>query len=186
MWLPDPSILGPGVRLGGLPPEASIHLQSNLQYHHCPSHTYPPAVLPANLPASEFLIIPPYDPTQPETRTQYARRFDEVIYGDSRKKVADNQTRFVLNNSNGVSRDGLYDHLTEYLMELIELGVDVIQLPKANVDWRHPNGFKKCRKAVTSVFRHAKRSTSSSTKRTTTSKLPGGRIFETGRDEIYG
>jgi hypothetical protein len=82
-------------------------------------------------------------------------------------------------------------------MELLELGVDVIQLPEANVDWRHPNQFKKYRKAITSVFRHAKVSTSSSIKRTKTSKLPGGsltigvddftgRIFETDRDEIYG
>jgi hypothetical protein len=118
----------------------------------------------------------------------------------------------VLNNPNGVSRDGLYDHLMEYLMELLELGVDVIQLPEANVDWRHPNEFKKCRKPLPQSFvapnsallpassarptPSAKLSTSSSIKRTTNSKLPGGtltigvddftgRIFETGRDETY-
>jgi hypothetical protein len=132
-----------------------------------------------------------------ETPTQYAHRFDDVLYGDTPTKITDATTRFVLTNPNGVLRDGMYDHLTEYLMELLELGVDVIQLPEANVDWRHPQEFKKCRKAVTAVFRHAKLSTSSSTKRTTTSKLLGGslmigvddftcRIFETGRDGIFG
>jgi hypothetical protein len=75
-------------------------------------------------------------------------------------------------------------------MELLEIGVDVIQLPEANEDWRHSNEYKQCRKAVTSVFQHAKISTSSSRKRTVTAKQPGGtvtigvdnftgRIFET-------
>jgi hypothetical protein len=82
-------------------------------------------------------------------------------------------------------------------MELLEIGVDVIHLPEANVDWRHPKEYKKCRKAVTSVFQHAKISTSSSRKRIVTAKQPGGtvtigvdnfigRIFETGCDKEFG
>jgi hypothetical protein len=63
-------------------------------------------------------------------------------------------------------------------------------------NWRHPNEYKKCRKAVTSVFNHAKISTSSSRKRTVTAKQPGGtitfgvdnftgRIYETGCDKEF-
>jgi hypothetical protein len=91
-----------------------------------------------------------YDPAQPESPTQYARRFDNILYGDAPTTITEATTRFVLNNPNGVTRDGLYEHLTEYLMELLEIGVDVIQLPESNVDWRHPNKFKKCRQAVLS------------------------------------
>jgi hypothetical protein len=195
MRFPDPSTLGLGVPFGGLPSEASLPSTPTLLFPPPFEAGHP--TLQANLHPSEFLVIPPYDPTQPETPSQHARRFDDILYGDAPKKITDSHTRFVLNNPNGVSRDGLYDHLTEYLMELLDLGVDVIQLPEANVDWRHPQEFKKCRKAVTSVFRHAKLSTSSSIKRTKTPKLPGGtltiavddftgRIFETGRDETYG
>jgi hypothetical protein len=73
----------------------------------------------------------------------------------------------------------------------------VIQLPESNVNWRHPNEFKKCRQAVKTVLQHAKLSTSSSSKRPATAKQPGGtvrigvdnftgRIYETGRDSQYG
>jgi hypothetical protein len=96
-----------------------------------------------------------------------------------------------------VTRDGSYDHLSEYLLDLLEIGVDVIQFPEANVDCRRPKEFQKCQSAVQSVFRHSKLSTSSSTKRTTTTKLPGGtltiavdnftgRISGSGRDSKYG
>jgi hypothetical protein len=92
---------------------------------------------------------------------------------------------------------GHYNHLTEFLFELLEIGVDVIQLPESNVDWRHPQELRKCRQAVTSVLTHAKLSTSSSIKRTTSAKQPGGtltigvdnftgRIYETGREEQFG
>jgi hypothetical protein len=65
------------------------------------------------------------------------------------------------------------------------------------VDWRHPHEYRECRQAVTSVLKHAKISTSSSIKRTTTAKQPGGtltigvdnftgRIYKTGRDEHFG
>jgi hypothetical protein len=73
----------------------------------------------------------------------------------------------------------------------------VIQFPESNIDWRHPNEYKKCRQAVTSVFSHAKLITSSSTKRTVTAHQPGGsltvrvdnftgRIFESGKDKEFG
>jgi hypothetical protein len=96
------------------------------------------------------------------------------MYGEAPSRISEDTTRFVLNNPNGVSWDGQYEHLQEYLMELLEIGVDIIQLPEVNVDWRHPNEFKKCRKAIMSVFKHAKLSTSSSIKRTSHSKQPGG------------
>jgi hypothetical protein len=153
--------------------------------------------LPLNLDPSQFLLTPPGDANQPTSGSQNARRFDNVLYGDIPSRIDDDTTRFVLNNPNGVTRDGLYDHLTEFMLELLELGVDVIQLPESNIDWRHPNEFRKCRKAVTSVFKHAKLSTSSSIKRTVTAKQPGGtlpigvdnftgRIYKTGRDEKFG
>jgi hypothetical protein len=82
------------------------------------------------------------------------------------------------------------------MLELLELGVDVIQLPESNIDWCHRSEFRNCRKAVASVFKHAKLSTSSSIKRTVSAKQPGdtltigvdnfiGRIYETGRDEKF-
>jgi hypothetical protein len=94
-------------------------------------------------------------------------------------------------------RDGSYDHMSEYLLDLLAIGVDVIQFPEANVDWRSPREFKKCQTAVRSVFRQAKLSTSSSTKRSASAKLPGGtltiavdnftgRISGSGRDSKYG
>jgi hypothetical protein len=103
----------------------------------------------------------------------------------------------VLNNPNGVTRDGSYDHLSEYLIDLLEIGVDVIQLPEANIDLWSPNAFKKCQTAVQSVFCHSKLSTSSSTKRAASAKLPGGtltiavdnftdRISGSGRDSKDG
>jgi hypothetical protein len=129
MRLPDPSILEPGCPFRGLPLAASVPLPPFLPSNPpLPSETEPNP-LPANWQPSEFLVIPPYDPNQVETLTQYARRFDDVLYGDVPAKIADANTRFVLNNPNGVSRDGVYDQLTKYLMELLELGVDVIQLP---------------------------------------------------------
>jgi hypothetical protein len=66
--------------------------------------------------------------------------------------------------------------MSEYLLDLLEIGVDVVQLPEANVDWRSPQEFKKCQSAVQSVFRHSKLITSSSTKRTASAKLPGGTL----------
>jgi hypothetical protein len=44
------------------------------------------------------------------------------------------------------------------------------------VDWRSPKAFQNCRSSVESVFRHSKLSTSSSTKRTASDKLPGGTL----------
>jgi hypothetical protein len=143
------------------------------------------------------VILSPYDPLIHATPSSYARLFDQVSYGDPIKKIDESTTRFVLNNPNGVTRDGSFDHLSDYLLDLLEVGVDVIQFPEANVDWRSPGEFKKCQSAVKSVFRHTKLSTSSSTKRTTSAKLPGGtltiavdnftgRVSGTGRDHKYG
>jgi hypothetical protein len=111
---------------------------------HPAAHSQPVRPLPSNLDPSQFIVIPPVDANQPNTPVPNARRFDNVLYGDSPSKIDDATTRFVLNNPNGVTRDGMYDHLTEFLLELLELGVDVIQLPESNVDWRHPNEFRKC------------------------------------------
>jgi hypothetical protein len=143
------------------------------------------------------VVIPQYDPLLHSTPSSYARLFNEVSYGDNPTTIDETTTRFVLNNPNGVTRDGSYDHLAEYLIDLLEIGVDVIQLPESNVDWRSPNEFKKCQAAVKSVFRHSKLSTSSSTKRASSAKLPGGtltiavdnftgRISGSGRDSKYG
>jgi hypothetical protein len=155
-------------------------------------HTIPPAL--QNPPVT---VIPPYDPLIHSTPSAYARLFNEVGYGDSPTTIDETTTRFVLNNPNGVTRDGSYDHLSEYLLDLLEIGVDVIQLPEANVDWRSRQEFQKCQALVQSVFRHSKLSTSSSTKRTSSAKLPGGtltiavdnftgRISGSGRDSQYG
>jgi hypothetical protein len=123
--------------------------------------------------------------------------FDQLAYCDPITKIDESTTRFILNNPSGVTWDGSYDHLSEYLLDLLEVGVDVIQFPEANVDWRGPREFKKCQSAVKSVFRHAKLSTSSSIKWTTSAKLPGGtltiavenftgRVLGTGRDAKCG
>jgi hypothetical protein len=153
-----------------------------------------PTTGPNNQPE---VVIPQYGPLLHSTPSSSARLFNGVRYGDAPKSIDESSTRFVLNNPNGVTRDGSYDHLSEYLLDLLEIGVDVIQLPEANVDWRSPNEFKKCLSSVQSMFRHSKLSTSSSTKRSNSSKLPGGtltiavdnftgRISETGRDSKYG
>jgi hypothetical protein len=152
MRLPDPSTLERGFPLVGNSPAASPPLSSNFIPPPCPTQPINTTTQPDHPASPTFLTIPPYDPTLPETLSQYARRFNDVLYGDTPTRITEETTRFVLNNPNGVTRNGLYDHLTEYLMELLEIGVDVIQLPEANVDWRHPNEYKKCRKAVTSVF----------------------------------
>jgi hypothetical protein len=142
-------------------------------------------------------VIPPYDPQIHTTQSSYARLFDEVGYGDAPKIIDESTTRFVLNNPNGVTRDGSFYHLSEYLLNLLEIGVDVIQLPEANVDWRSPREFKKCQTSVQSVFRHSKLITSSSTKRSSSARLPGGtltiavnnftgRISGSGRNTKYG
>jgi hypothetical protein len=131
------------------------------------------------------------------TLSSYARLFDEVGYGDSPKTIDESTTRFVLNNPNGVTRDGSYDHMSEYLLDLLEIGVDVIQLPEANVDWRSPKAFQNCQSSVQSVFRHSKLNTSLSTKITASATLPGGtltiavnnftgRISGFGRDSKFG
>jgi hypothetical protein len=144
-----------------------------------------------------FSFLPHYDPALHSSQSAHARLFDEVAYGGSPKRIDDSTTRFVLNNPSGVTRDGSYDYLSEYMLELLEIGVDVMQFAEANIDWRWPKEFKKCQQAVKSVFKHAKISTSSSVKRTTSSKLPGGtltigvdnftgRITETGRDPTFG
>jgi hypothetical protein len=159
-----------------------------------------PPVPPAPHPRTEdpaVSFLPYYDPAVHSSLAAHARLFDEVAYGNSPQRIDDSTTRFVLNNPCGVTRDGSYDHLSEYLLELLEIGVDVVQFPEANVDWRWPKEFRKCQSAVKSVFKHAKLSTSSSVKRTTSSKLPGGtltigvdnftgRIIETGRDPNFG
>jgi hypothetical protein len=142
-------------------------------------------------------VIPQYDPLIHATPSSYARLFDEVGYGDSPSTIDESTTRFVLNNPNGVTRDGSYDHLSEYLLGLLEIGIDVMQLPESNVDWRSLNEFKNCQTAIQSVFRHSKISTSLSTKRAESAKLPGGtltiavhnftgRISGSGRDSKYG
>jgi hypothetical protein len=86
-------------------------------------------------PAQHEILIPQYDPSVHSTPSSHARLFDEVGYGDAPTNIDESTTRFVLNNPNGVTRDGSYDHLSEYLLDLLEIGVDVIQLPEANVDW---------------------------------------------------
>jgi hypothetical protein len=190
-------------------PPASIPL---LMQPSSPSHLDPPQITSPNifLPFNPNLrtagrspttqpdvAIPLYDPSIHSTQSSYARLFDKVSYGDSPKTIDKSTTRFVLNNPNGVTRDGSYDHLSEYLLNLLEIGVDVIQLSEANVDWRSPREFKKCQTAVQSIFRHAKIITSSSTKRASSAKLPGGtltiavdnftgRISKSGRDTKYG
>jgi hypothetical protein len=115
------------------------------------------------IPDPQTVILPPYDPLLHVTPSSYARLFDQVSYGDPIKKIDESTTRFVLNNPNGVTRNGSYAHLSDYLLDLLDVGVDVIQLPEANADWRSPREIKKCQSAVKSVFRHAKLSTSSST-----------------------
>jgi hypothetical protein len=162
MWLPDPSTLGLGFPLVGNQLAASPHLSPNFIFPSCQTQPIHFPTQPDQTSQPSFLAIPTYNPTQSETPSQYARRFDDVLYGDTPKTITESTTRFVLNNPNGVSHDGSYDHLMEYLMELLEIGVDVIQFPEANVDWRYPNEYKKCRKAVTTVFQHAKISASSS------------------------
>jgi hypothetical protein len=148
---------------------------------------------PSPLQNPPVTVIPPYDPGLHPTPSSYARLFDEVGYGDSPTTIEESTARVVLNNPNGVTRDGSYDHLSEYLLDLLEIGVDIIQLPESNVDWRSRKEFQKCQASVQSVFRHAKMSTSSSTKRSSSAKLPGGtltiavdnftgRISGTGRD----
>jgi hypothetical protein len=143
------------------------------------------------------LRLPSIDTTLPSHPLAHARIFDEVTYSDKPTKLDETMTRFILNNPNGVTRDGSYDHMSEYLLELLEIGIDVIQFPVSNVDWRSPGAFKACQKAVKPVFNHAKLRTSSSSKRTVTAKQPGGtltigvenfsgRISETGRDAQYG
>jgi hypothetical protein len=88
-------------------------------------------------PQTPPVAVSPHFETQVHpTRSSHARRFDEVGYGDYPKSIDESNTRFVLNNPNGVTRDGSYDHLSAYLLDLLEIGVDVIQLPEANVDWR--------------------------------------------------
>jgi hypothetical protein len=117
------------------------------------SHLEPPHLTPPNLflpfdptlvtptrgpTIQSELVISQYDPLIHSNPSSYARLFDEVSYGDSPTTIDESTTRFVLNNPNGVTRDGSYDHLSEYLLDLLEIGVDVIQLPEANVDWRSP------------------------------------------------
>jgi hypothetical protein len=63
------------------------------------------------------VIPPPYDPMIHSTPSSYARLSDEVGYGDSPKTIHESTTRFVFNNPNGVTQDGSYDHLYEYLLD---------------------------------------------------------------------
>jgi hypothetical protein len=174
-------------------------LAGNVQLQPNPLIPFDPTVQPPTqaTQAQPEILIPQYDPSIYSTPSSYACLFDEVGYGDVPKNIDESTTRFVLNNPKGVTRDGSYDHLSEYLQDLLKIGVDVIQLPEANVDWRRPREFRKCQTAVQLVFRHAKISTSSSTKRADTAKLPGGtltiavdnftgRISGSGRDSKYG
>jgi hypothetical protein len=98
---------------------------------------------PPSLQDPPVTVIPPYDPGLHPTPSSYARLFDEVGYGDSPTTIDESTTRVVLNNPNGVTRDGSYDHLSEYLFDLLEIGVDIIQLPESNVDWRSSEGVPK-------------------------------------------
>jgi hypothetical protein len=52
------------------------------------------------------VVIPQYDPLIHSSPSAYARLFDEVGYGDSPTTIDESTTRFVLNNPNGVTRDG--------------------------------------------------------------------------------
>jgi hypothetical protein len=67
------------------------------------------------------MIIPQYDPLVHSTPSSHARLFDQVGYGDSPTTIDESTTRFVLNNPNVVTRDGSYDHMSEYLLDLLEL-----------------------------------------------------------------
>jgi hypothetical protein len=58
------------------------------------------------------VVIPQYDPLLHSTPSSYARLFNEVSYGDNPTTIDETTTRFVLNNPNGVTRDGSYDHLS--------------------------------------------------------------------------
>jgi hypothetical protein len=181
-------------------PSQISHLEPpHLFAHSTPFTPFDPTLIsPVSSPCSpSTTVIPPYDPHVHSTPSAYAHLFDQVGYEDSPKTIDESTTRFALNNPNGVTRDGSYVHFLGYLLDLLEIGVDVIQLPEANVDWRRPGEFKKCQIAVQSVFRHSKLSTSSSTKRASTAKLPGGtltiavdnftgRISGSGRDSKYG
>jgi hypothetical protein len=121
MRLHDPSTLEHGFPLVRNPPEALPSLSPNFLSPPCPTQPINTTTQPEQLAPPTFLTIPPYDPTLPETSLQYARRFDDVLYGDTPTRITEETTRFVLNNPNKVTRDGLYDHLTEYLMELLEI-----------------------------------------------------------------
>jgi hypothetical protein len=110
--------------------------------HPAPQFTTPWSAIPT------IAMIPPYDPIIHDTPSAYAGLFDEVAYGDIPSRIGDDTTRFVLNNPCGVTRDGSYDHMSEYLLELLAIGVDVIQFPESNVDWRWPKEFRKCQAAV--------------------------------------
>jgi hypothetical protein len=76
MRLPDPSTLELGFPLVGIPPEASPQLSPNYLFPPCPT----PPTQTINTAPPTYLTIPPYDPTLHETPTQYARRFDDVLY----------------------------------------------------------------------------------------------------------
>jgi hypothetical protein len=78
-----------------------------------------PPTLPPQLHPAAFVTLPLTNPEATESLTQQARQFHDVLYGNAPTKITEETTRFVLNNPNGVTRDGLYEHLTEYLMELL-------------------------------------------------------------------
>jgi hypothetical protein len=155
MRFPDPSSLGLVLPFGGGRTVSPMQLNPQRSLPPSLELPHPGALLPHNLDPSQLVVIPPRDNAHPDTPAQNDRRYDQVLYGDSPSRIDDATTRFVLNNPNGATRDGNYDHLTEFLFELLEIGVDVIQLLESNVDWRHPQEYRKCRNAVTSVFKHA-------------------------------
>jgi hypothetical protein len=105
---------------------------------HLEPNPPPPGFAPAPAPpAPQFptpqsaiptiATLPTYDPTLHDTPSAYARHFDEVAYGDTPSRIGDETTRFVLNNPCGVTHDGSYNHMSEYLLELLAIGVDAPQ-----------------------------------------------------------
>jgi hypothetical protein len=134
MRFPNPSTLGRGILQTGTTPEASLLVTPNYLLPPGQPRIIDQPTLPPHLSPTMSAALPQYNPAQLESPTQHARRFDDVFYGDAPTRISEETTRFVLNNPNGGTPDRLYEPLTKYLMELLEIGVDVIQLPESNVD----------------------------------------------------
>jgi hypothetical protein len=134
MRLTPPSTLGSGFPVVGVQPAASSPLTPTFYSPPCPPLPLDYPTQPESFDLQNLLNIPPFNTTTPETPSQYAGQFDDFLYGHTPTRITKATTRFVSNNPNGVTRDDLYHHLMEYLMELLDIGVDVIQLPEANID----------------------------------------------------